>query len=477
MFLSISEWVQRLSNLDLPVLRSTSAELAGLAPRQDRISAGEIDDVILLDPLMAIKVLRHVNRVRRSRLSSQITTVEHAVMMLGVYPFFNLFAVNPLVEDYFSGKKEALDYLMALFCRAQHGAYQARDWALLRQDIESEEVYVAALMCNMAEMLLLCTDPDAVLRMNVLVAKGVSPVEAQQTTFGFELKNLQAALVTEWRISEILEDMNLPNVSAKPRLMSVSIACQLAQDAENGWYGESMTAHMEKIADVLHHSVDEMTARIHHTAVLSARHSKLYGVTPAAAWLPMMVNMEDEKITIGSENWPSCQPSKVQEALGQIDAHMDGSLELNEMMALALKGLTEGVGLNRVAFALLSKDHKVLKGRYVITAGEDPSFRDFQLDMSQNHLFRHLINKQQAVWLNDDNRKQIGPLVTSEIRHIIGGTDFFAMSAFVKGKPVGLFYGDRSGSGDCPLDDASYQAFKKICMKACEGLEHLAVKK
>lgn len=47
--------------------------------------------------------------------------------------------------------------------RAHHAAWQARDWANIRADIKSEEVYIGALLLNMGDMLLWAYDPTIAL--------------------------------------------------------------------------------------------------------------------------------------------------------------------------------------------------------------------------------------------------------------------------------------------------------------------------
>jgi hypothetical protein len=47
------------------------------------------------------------------------------------------------------------------------------------------------------------------------------------------------------------------------------------------------------------------------------------------------------------------------------------------------------------------------------------------------------------------------------------------MSIFVRDKAVGFFYADR-GHGSCALDERSYQEFKQLCLRAAQGLGHLA---
>jgi len=85
------------------------------------------------------------------------------------------------------------------------------------------------------------------------------------------------------------------------------------------------------------------------------------------------------------------------------------------------------------------------------------------------------MGKAQGVWLNEANYKTLEPLISEATWRMIGHGAFFAMSVIVHGKPVGLFYADRK-HGSCSLDEHSYQEFKKLCLRASEGLAHLAKK-
>jgi len=123
----------------LPVFARTIAELAKLSPRGERAPLPELTEVVLHDPLLTLRLLAAVNN-RRSRLGAEITTVEHAIMMMGVQPFFQRFSRLVSVEDHLRSKPAALLALRRTASRAHHAAYQARDWAIYRADIESEEV-------------------------------------------------------------------------------------------------------------------------------------------------------------------------------------------------------------------------------------------------------------------------------------------------------------------------------------------------
>jgi len=128
-----------------------------------------------------------------------------------------------------------------------------------------------------------------------------------------------------------------------------------------------------------------------------------------------------------------------------------------------------------VVFALMVADRSAIKTKYVMGALPDSPLRQFQFSPASPELFGRLMSKSQGVWFNEGNRKTLEPLITEETWQMIGHGEFFAMSVMVHGKPVGLFYADRK-HGSCALDEHSYQEFKKLCLRAAEGLAHLAKK-
>ena len=65
--------------------------LAELRKREDSVTARDIAELVLRDPLMSVKVLRFSQARLTSRQPTEVTTVEHAVMMHGVASFFRQF--------------------------------------------------------------------------------------------------------------------------------------------------------------------------------------------------------------------------------------------------------------------------------------------------------------------------------------------------------------------------------------------------
>lgn len=482
---TLAEWVDELKSWDMPVLQRSIREMAKLARRVEKITAGEIADVSLRDPLMTLKVLRLVNGMSRSRLGSEITTVEHAVMMLGVGPFFNRIPNLNAVEENLQGFDGALPGLMQAMSRAHHAAWQARDWAIFRADMKSEEVYIGALLYDMGEILLWAYAPVQALQIRKLARRNkISLAQAQKEILGFDSRELQFALAEAWHLPELMQAFMHSENAVQPRIRGVTLAASIARRAETGWHATEMLADYEAIAEMLHLHPDEVVHMVHRNAVMEARHWDWYGVPPAAALLPMLPGDWPEepgevKETTQPKNAPDVKrvphPEVLNQVTAEIAAHLDGTLDLHDMMALALKGMHEGIGLNRVVFALMTADRSTLKAKYVAGAEPGSPLRQFQIDMTTRHLFSRLMEKVQGIWLSESNRNTLEPMIPFGIRQLVGRGDFFAMSVFLHGKPIGLFYADCKDDGGA-LDEQRYFEFKQLCLRATQGLAHLARK-
>ena len=90
-------WIRALSAAEIPVLQRTVEELARLRENEERVVARDIARVLLHDPMFTLRVLRYLEAHRRAAQITDITTVEHALMMLGITPFFAQFGNLPTV--------------------------------------------------------------------------------------------------------------------------------------------------------------------------------------------------------------------------------------------------------------------------------------------------------------------------------------------------------------------------------------------
>jgi HD-like signal output (HDOD) protein len=152
-------WIAQFGRAELPVLARTVAELARMKEDLDRVTTAGLSDTVMHDPLMTFKVLRYIQQHRHRSQLVDVTTIAHALMMLGLEPFLAHFSNQPTLEAQLESDPAALRGALTVVSRARHAALFARDWAVLRHDIEVDEVTTAALLHDFAELLLWCCAP------------------------------------------------------------------------------------------------------------------------------------------------------------------------------------------------------------------------------------------------------------------------------------------------------------------------------
>ncbi|HEY3326613.1 MAG TPA: HDOD domain-containing protein [Novimethylophilus sp.] len=463
---TIDEWVSQLAPLELPVLRTTLQAIKKLQNDPD-VSAARIAAAVLPDPMMALKLMRLANASRHGEFAQRIATAEHAVMMLGLSTTFSRLSETAVLEDVLP--PHAQHGLLCTTARASHAAIHARAWAVQRLDTSIEEVYIAAVLYGMAEMTLWVAEPERMVELAKTQRK-LDWKQAEQNAFGFPLVELSRALAERWNMPPLVTSamqQEITDVHVRPRC--VMLANRLIKNAETGWYGPAVAADLEEIAAARRQAPDEVAAQVHSAAADVARRYIFADVVPAATWLPMLAG-----------EWPDEEPSVVttdddpfQAVMKEMSMHLDDALSLHDLLVLVMRGMRDGIGLKRVVFALLTQDRTELKAKYTFGAEQESPLKSFRFDMRQKHLFSALMGKQQAIWMSDENRIKYAAYLNDEVMKATTGHEFYAMSLSVQGKMIGLFYGDRAGTGE-RLDAASFEKFKLLCAQAAQSMVLLA---
>lgn len=233
----LDHWVAFLTQADIPVLKQTARELATLHQDQNRLSARSVAAVIAIDPMMTVKLLRYLQQNKRRSQTSEVALVEQALIMLGVEAFFNKIPAAPTVQDVLNGQMDAMVQLLHVVHRSHRASEYAYDWAVRLSDLHYEEVRIAALLHDLAEMLMWCFAPQEMLGIRVIQQqdKTLRSKAVQEQVLGFALSDLQKALVQQWALPELLLTLMDGANSTKPRVRNVTLAVNLARHSANGW--------------------------------------------------------------------------------------------------------------------------------------------------------------------------------------------------------------------------------------------------
>ncbi len=260
----LDSWVTYFSEHEIPVLRHTGRQLESLAENVDRVNGRDISAVALHDPLMTVRVLAYIQPYRGKRLQGEITTVEQAVMMLGIEPFFRHFSKVLVVEDTLKTHPQALLGLLHVARRAQRASRYAYDWALWRHDLNAEEVRIAALLHDLAEILLWCFAPHLALEIQARqhADRSLRSAVVQDQVLGIQLSELQQALCHAWALPDLLPRLMDDQHASHPRVRNVILAVNLARHSANGWDDAALPDDYTAIGELLNLTPEAVRARV-----------------------------------------------------------------------------------------------------------------------------------------------------------------------------------------------------------------------
>jgi HD-like signal output (HDOD) protein len=223
-------WVSFLGNAEIPVLKQTVRDLHTLHEEGDKASANAIANIIARDPLMTALLLRYLQTHKRRSQTSEVMEIEQALLMLGVEPFFNNVVSKVSVEEMLSAQIPVLVSTLRVVHRSHRASSYAFDWAVRMRDMHFEEVRIAGLLRDLAEILMWCFAPAAMLQIKAMQDqdKSMRSGAAQEVVFGFRLVALQKELVKEWQLPSLLLNLINAENTQQPRVRNVVLSGILA---------------------------------------------------------------------------------------------------------------------------------------------------------------------------------------------------------------------------------------------------------
>ncbi|MBI1905497.1 MAG: HDOD domain-containing protein [Rhodocyclales bacterium] len=257
-------YVSFLAHQDMPVLRQTAKQLASLRESADSVNAKRLAAVVLGDPLMTMKLIAHLQAVRHSSQNHDITTIDRAIMMLGVSPFFDAFSDAPTLEGMLGSHPAALIGALQVIARARKAAHLARDWAIARHDLDVDEITVAALLGEAPELMCWTFAPALMTRVKRLQAadRNLRSSVAFRAVFGVGKVDLQIGLINAWNMPVLLMTLLDASHAENPRVRNVRLANNFARHLANGWDDPALPDDIDEIERLLHIGREQLLLRL-----------------------------------------------------------------------------------------------------------------------------------------------------------------------------------------------------------------------
>jgi HD-like signal output (HDOD) protein len=261
----LASWTGYFSDAEIPVLAETSRALEELRAVADDVDVNAVTAVIQADPLMTLKLLAHVAGKRRAGDSTETESIKASLVMMGLFPFFADFGLQPTVEDRLRDKPQALEGLLEVLHRAERGARFAVGFAVHRGDLDAGAIYQAALLHDFAEMLTWCHVPK--LALQIREAQRADPTlrsaAIQRNVLHIELQDLRQALMKKWRLPELLVRISDERHAEQANVRNVVLAVRLARHTMLDWDNPALPDDINDIAQLLNASPRVTLAFLH----------------------------------------------------------------------------------------------------------------------------------------------------------------------------------------------------------------------
>ena len=250
----LAGWVALFDARDLPVLAGTAAALEELRGVEDAVDAHLLADALSSDPLMTLKLMAHLARLRRGREGSDTETVTEALVMLGIPPFFRAFGPQTTVDDLLADQPAALDGFQQVLHRSHRATRFAVAFAVHRMDHDAAVIHQAALLHDFAELLLWLRAPA--LALEVQRRQQADPelrsATAQRMCLHIDLGELQHALMAAWRLPATLVRITDGQAHVEtPQWRNVRLAIRVARHSATGWDNPALPDDVAEIGRLL----------------------------------------------------------------------------------------------------------------------------------------------------------------------------------------------------------------------------------
>lgn len=248
---NLAAWVAHFATAPIPVLPATAAAIGELIDHEDAVDAHTLAEAVGSDPLMTLKLLRHV--ATTNRRETDVETALAALVLMGVGPFFRSFASLQTIDELLADMPEALDGARAVLSRSHRAARFALGFAAHRLDPDAAVLHEAALLHDFGELLLWCHAPS--LALEIARRQRAEPTlrsaVAQTAVLGIELAALQQALMRVWRLPELLRRMEGEQHSIQTQVRNVLLAVRVARHSARGWDNAALPDDVTDVAALL----------------------------------------------------------------------------------------------------------------------------------------------------------------------------------------------------------------------------------
>lgn len=214
----LKNWVKYIGTQSIPVFNDTIQTVLHLA-MDEKSSCKQLADVILQDAALTSRVIRVANSPYYNRCHTQFTNIRRIVLLIGFTKISEICLTLSILDSIVDNRTRK--HVYDITTKSFHAAIQARSLAELYNSHDPDTVYMSSLLFNIGEIAFWSlSGKSGRLIADLLKHSGDKSEQAERDILGITFRELSLGLVSEWKLSDLLQ-----RALAKPASEDVNIKC------------------------------------------------------------------------------------------------------------------------------------------------------------------------------------------------------------------------------------------------------------
>ncbi|WP_296055562.1 HDOD domain-containing protein [uncultured Amphritea sp.] len=464
------EWVERISEHELPALCSTIREIEKIS-KDDISSLARLGQTVLHDHALTTAILKVANSAGYMG-RNPVTTVSRASVVLGLNRIKNICITAKMLSSLLKNRKltpGVYERLLRLMAQSFHAGMIAR---MMMQDYEEdvqEEAFIAALLNRFGESAFwsmggpVTVELDKLLRQKPFARHNdVAYIVLQ--TLGTTFEDMSLGLASSWNMGSVLiSSLEEPELRT-PELRCVNLAVKMSAALANPNHSRSeLDKLLTEIADLTKWDKRDLLARVEQCSEETIELLRTYGAGVLTRYISheSISHADKEAEPVAEELSDQALQLRI---LREMAFLPNENADFNLVVQTALEGIHRGIRMRRTIVFLKSRERGCLMPRFISSSDFTQIKREFVVSLSgSSNVFTYVLNSRQPVWIDNLNAPKWRAYLDSSLRQQVSDDGFF-IAPIIWGKHcVGLFYADRKDPSDRaahpPLSEDDFMAF------------------
>jgi HD-like signal output (HDOD) protein len=506
---------------DLPIF-SASVNRVQMVSSDPSTDAMQLAVEILKDANLSSRVLKLANSPYFNRGVVKIGTLSRAIVLLG-FDTIKSSVLTMKIVDSFQHDHPGVD-MSSLLVNSYMSAGFVRDMAARSGLKDIEQSYVYGLFHNLGEIVTACILPEEYMQIKKLAKQdNMTWAQAQKEVLGMPFRKIGQEIAAKWEFpSSVAKTMNPYAFNEKGRIknkveMNQAIASLtsnmmdlLYSDAPNTKHSFSeITKELAKVTGV---SKDSVTQCLDKSFKQSCELAEQFGLSKKLL-KPKTNGTDDEErdklarelsyYAVSQDEFDAGEPEPGDDfddgyddapqelvegseqrapvssgdsnimlsVLHELTTLMTQKAHINVVFSKVLEGMHRGVGFDRTMLILLTPDHKHYLGRMAV-GHEAEALKQYFAKCSvniQKDLFSKLIMEGTELLVPNVKEGGWNTMLPPDFE-TMGANTFILASIRVRGRPVGLFYGDKCRT-QSPITPEDHRGFMQLVAQAQLALQ------